>query len=113
VSIFYWLSLVSFIALLVLCGRLSYFVHQELLLSSACTSVDDKVSAPHPFLCGHKIKISQASVADLATIDGISSQKAQAIHDFFLKGPPKSIEDVILVQGVGPKTLEKLLVRFY
>lgn len=105
---YYWLSLLSFIALLVLGGRARHFVQPEIVAMSC--SQEDQL---HPFLCGKKIKISHAHISDLSTIDGVSHKKARAIYEFYKQNPHLSLEMATDVSGVGPKTLEKLLVRFY
>lgn len=104
----YWLNIFLPISLLVLVGKLNFFVQPE-VLSNACLSDQ----SPHPFLCKKRIKIAEASISELMVVHGISFKKAQAIKDFYVQYPQKSIGDVVAVNGIGPKTLEKLRQKFY
>ncbi len=55
------------------------------------------------------VDINTADVAALEVLDGIGPAKAAAIVAYREKnGPFKSVDDLILVQGIGEKTLEAL-----
>lgn len=103
----YWLSLIFSIALVSLGGRLFAFVHKQ-IPKEMVTYAD-----VHPFLRGEKMPINQAQISDIATIDGISLTKAQAIYDLYQKEPQASLDAVLELKGVGPKTLEKISAKFY
>ena len=55
------------------------------------------------------VNINQASAAEIAEVlIGIGMSKANLIVSYRKdNGPFKSLEDLILVKGIGPKTLEK------
>ena len=56
-----------------------------------------------------KININSATVADLDSLSGIGPTKAQAIIDYRNQnGPFRTIEDLLNVPGIGPKTLETI-----
>lgn len=103
----YWLSLIFSIALVSLGGSLSAFVHKQIPKKAV------HYKDVHPFLRGEKMPIRQAQISDLTTIDGISLKKAQAIYEFFQKDPHALLDAVLVVKGVGPKTLERLSAQFY
>ena len=61
-----------------------------------------------------KFDINSASQAQLESISGIGPSKATAIIAYRNEhGPFKSIQDVVNVSGVGPKTVEKIAAEAY
>jgi competence protein ComEA len=55
------------------------------------------------------LDVNAASVEQLVGIPGIGKSLAQRIVDFRQKnGPFKSVDDLLKVQGIGEKSLEKL-----
>ena len=55
------------------------------------------------------VDLNQASVAQLESLDGIGSAKAQAIVDFRdANGPFASVDDLRKVRGIGDKLLASL-----
>lgn len=70
-----------------------------LLLLSARASV-----AENP-----QVDINTASAAELTSLNGIGSVKAQAIVEYREKnGPFKTVEELKAVRGIGDKLLEQL-----
>lgn len=55
-----------------------------------------------------KININKATAAELSQLQGIGMKYAERIVQYRVKnGPFKNVEDLLNVQGIGPKTLEK------
>ena len=55
-----------------------------------------------------KINLNKATAAELSQLKGIGMKYAERIVEYRDKnGPFKNIEDLLNVQGIGPKTLEK------
>jgi competence protein ComEA len=65
--------------------------------------------APALTLAGSLVDINSADAVTLAeAIKGVGKAKAEAIVAYREKhGPFKSVDDLSLVQGIGPKTLEQ------
>lgn len=54
------------------------------------------------------VRVNQATITELETLDGIGPGKAQDILDYIEEnGPLTSEEDLLEVSGIGEKTLEK------
>jgi competence protein ComEA len=55
-----------------------------------------------------KINLNKATVEEISQLKGIGMKYAERIVQYRDKnGPFKNIEDLLNVQGIGPKTLEK------
>ena len=55
-----------------------------------------------------KINLNKATAAELSQLKGIGMKYAERIVEYRDKnGPFKNVEDLLNVQGIGPKTLEK------
>jgi competence protein ComEA len=55
-----------------------------------------------------KIDLNKATAAELSQLKGIGMKYAEKIVEFRDKnGPFKQVEDLLKVQGIGPKILEK------
>ena len=58
---------------------------------------------------GQKININKAGMDELLSLPYIGEVKAKAIIDYRLaNGPFNTIEELLNVKGIGPKTLERL-----
>jgi len=56
-----------------------------------------------------RVNVNTASADELATLPGIGPSYAKRIVDYREKnGPFKRVEDLLNVQGIGEKTLEKI-----
>ena len=56
-----------------------------------------------------KININTASAQELTTLPGIGPKKADAIVAYRVaNGVFGSVDDIVKVKGIGPKTLDKL-----
>ncbi len=54
-----------------------------------------------------KINLNKATVEELTQLKGIGTKYAERIVEFREKnGPFKKPEDILQIQGIGPKTLE-------
>jgi competence protein ComEA len=59
-----------------------------------------------------RVNLNTASVDDLTALPGIGPSYAKRIVEYREKnGPFKKVEDLLNVQGIGEKTLEKLKDR--
>ncbi len=59
-----------------------------------------------------RLNINAASADDLATLPGIGPSYAKRIIEYREKnGPFKRVEDLLNVQGIGEKTLERIRDR--
>ncbi len=65
--------------------------------------------AAAPFAYAETLDINSASASMLAdAINGIGDKKAQAIVQYRnTHGPFTSVDDLVSVKGIGPKTVEK------
>jgi competence protein ComEA len=55
-----------------------------------------------------KINLNKATAVELSQLKGIGMKYAERIVEYREKnGPFKNVEDLLNVQGIGPKTLEK------
>ena len=65
-------------------------------------------SAPSWATDAGKINLNKATAAELSQLKGIGMKYAKRIVEFRDKnGPFKQVEDLLKVQGIGLKTLEK------
>jgi competence protein ComEA len=56
-----------------------------------------------------KVDINSASVKELSTIPGIGQKKAESIINYRSeKGEFSSVDDLMKVEGIGKKTLERI-----
>jgi competence protein ComEA len=73
--------------------------------SAAAPQAAPKAAAAQPAA----IDVNRASAADLQSVPGIGKSLAQRIVDFRDKnGPFGKVEDLLKVQGIGEKSLERL-----
>lgn len=71
----------------------------------AAGASDGAVPAPDP---GAKVDLNTADLTALQTLPGVGPVTAEAIIAHREEQPFGSVEDLLLVQGIGPKTFESL-----
>ncbi len=70
---------------------------------------EESPSSPTPEEQTGKININSATAAELDSLSGIGPTKAQAIIDYRNQnGPFRTIDDLLNVPGIGPKTLDTI-----
>lgn len=86
----------------------SCLVAAALLLAAApAPTLAAPPAAPAP--AAAPVDVNAASVDQLVAVPGIGKSLAQRIVDFRQKnGPFKSVDELLKVQGIGEKSLEKL-----
>ena len=113
-SFLYWLNLFGSVSLLVLAGLFIKSSRAELAWPSTCEKLDrDPLKSPHPFLCGQRIPVRDAKVAELIVVDGISFNDARSIRAYFASHPESGLTNLEDIPGIGPKTLEQLRAYFF
>ena len=71
--------------------------------------VDESPFADSQDVADGKVNINTASAAELETLSGIGPVRSQAIIDYRNEnGLFRTIDDLINVPGIGPKTLEAI-----
>ncbi len=82
---------------------------EQVVESTASSTASAVIASSPPAPADSRININQAAVNDLTALPGIGPAKAQAIvgfrerNGFFI-----TIEELVNVPGIGPKTLENL-----
>lgn len=67
------------------------------------------INRPEERLYDYQLDINQAGKIEWMQLEGIGDRKAEAILlERETNGPFESIEDMLRVEGIGPKTLAKL-----
>jgi competence protein ComEA len=86
-----------------------WFVLVGVLLISLIIGVVGSRAAKHrqesPRIPASVVNINQASFSELNALPGITDSTAQAIID---GRPYRSVDELIRVYGIGPKTLERV-----
>ncbi|MFQ6023888.1 MAG: ComEA family DNA-binding protein [Acidiferrobacterales bacterium] len=58
--------------------------------------------------CAEVININTADAETLVTLQGVGEKRAAAIVEYRAKyGPFESVDELVKVKGIGPKTVEK------
>ena len=104
-----WLTLIFFLLIVSIVGvasqvYFSSFINKNIVINNKET---------HPFLRNKKIPIKKVVIGDILVIENISHKKALLIIDFVKTHEEMVIDDLLLVKGVGEKTLVKLKKYFY
>lgn len=108
-NFFYWLNLFGFVLSTVLGSLFIKTLHFDFKSEPSLRAE----SPPHPFLFGEKISIRDAKVMELARVQGISVAGARRIRAFLDDNPNKGLNDLDSMQGIGPKTIERLREYFF
>ncbi len=104
-----WLALIFFLLVISLVG-----LGSQVYLSSSVNKnifIDNKET--HAFLRDKKISIKKVVIGDLLVIENMSHKKALLIIDFVKTHNELAIDDLLLIKGIGKKTLVKLKKYFY
>jgi competence protein ComEA len=76
--------------------------------ASASAPADEGTTPPAP---APVVDLNTASVQELCTLPGIGPKKAEAIISLREKRPFTRVTQLLLVKGIGPKTLTRLKPR--
>jgi comEA protein len=90
-------------------GRSSAVVSPVMGSASAQLPSSRPTTTASPAVKSGKVSINRGTITDLQTLPGIGPSYAQRIIEYReANGPFSSIDDLDLVQGIGPATIEKL-----
>ncbi len=103
------LKVTFFVVMITLVGFSYRFVHKDHDRPEMSEKISEAISQPYQVI----FDINTATAQELMTISGIGKTRAEAIIEFRDENKPISIEDVIDVHGIGPKTLENMRGYFY
>jgi DNA uptake protein ComE-like DNA-binding protein len=104
-----WLLLSAIISLSLAAGSFLKSVKAAETRVDLCSHAPASGYRPnHSFVCGKKIKLSEARVSDFALLEGISVKKARVLLAAVRENPELRMKDLLDVKGIGPKTLVRL-----
>jgi len=102
-----WSCVAFFIVFTLALNIFKYIYYNPVRNSSICAHEQEPA-----LLCDKKMALKDAIVSDFANIPGISVKTARLIVNF-INYKSQNLEDLVLIKGVGPKTVEKLREYFY
>lgn len=89
--------------------NLAQILQDEMVVLVAGTPEDGEAGSRSSGMDNGKIRINQASMEEIQTLNGIGPSKAESIMKYREEhGPFGSVEELLDVPGIGEKTLDQL-----
>lgn len=112
-KLMYWVQLFAFVWLLAALGLFRNLISK---MPNAFVLCDEKQLSTRNqplWLCGQKIPIKQVTRATLALVDGLSERSTRAIIEYAQSRDEVVMDDLDMIPGIGPKTIERLREYFF
>lgn len=103
------IKVILFIVITVLLGFSYRYISQTRSEFAEADALEQAIAVPAEV----RYDINTVTAAELMTLSGIGEVRAQAIIDYRHDNKPISLDEVINIHGIGPKTLESMREYFY